>query len=65
MVEEQGLTLNLIEVINKLLERVDLKGSEVGAFVAVINALNHEQKQLECFNIAPIAVPEEPDDLSC
>ena len=64
MVEEQGLTLNLIEVINKLLERVDLKGSEVGAFVAVINALNHEAEQLQRFDVR-LAEPEVPDDLSC
>jgi len=61
MVEEQGLTLNLIEVINKLLERVDLKGSEVGAFVAVINALNHEAEQLQRFDVR-LAEPEESDD---
>ena len=64
MVEEQGLTLNLIEVINKLLERVDLKGSEVGAFVAVMNALNHEAELLQKYDVR-LAVPEEPDDLSC
>lgn len=60
----EGLTVNLIEVIQALLKRVDIKGSEVEAYVAVVNALNFEREQIESFNgnIAPIVAKEPPDD---
>lgn len=55
----EGLTINTIDVALQLLQRVNIKGSEVEAYVAVINALNKEK---EVLNSPLFVAGEEMDD---